>query len=731
MNMSLRGAGSLSWAYLLETLRSKTALFWSIAFPLFFLVGFAYIFGRGEARQISYLLPGILTITIISASFFGVAMNMVGQREKGVFRRYRVTPVSSLSVVIAFAATALFSLILSMILQLVAARLLFDVAPKGSLIGVFVCVAAAAFAFIPMGLIVGSISRDTKTAPAITNLLFFPMMFLSGAALPFFLLPQWLQKIGSFIPATYVVEMFQGTIFRGDDIGQLLFPLIILVITGIVGFVVNALTFRWESDEPINTSGLITAAGVVLGVYLLAFLFGPMLGMATKPKPAQAAKSTTDDKLLVIDGATIIDGLGNVIDDGRILVRGDEIEASGSKSDIAVPEGAEVLDRKGMYITPGLFDSHVHLGGSAGGAATIEEHMQPRMERDLEIYLALGVTNVISLTDEPDLLNDIRDRIAAGQLSGPRIFMAGASITAPGGHPAARFSSVPGLAERATRQVTNAEEAREAVKNLVSEHRVDIIKLVLEAGSYSGGLPILDEAAFRAAVATARELGIKTTVHVDADPHVRLAIDAGADGLEHAPADLSDETLALMAEKGITITPSLAVVEGMATAFSADGVTDPWMKEWTQPMILESLSSPQSWIATIPYKEQTGKLMGGRLDASADMIARAAKANVLIIAGSDAGNAATFHGPGLIREMELLVEKAGMAPSEVIISATSRAADRLGKADLGRIAPGAKADLVILKDNPLENIRAFRGIHEVYLMGKPVAREIPSLLATN
>lgn len=217
---ALRGVGGLARALLIETLRSRTAVFWSLAFPLLFLLIFGFVFSGGTPRGTSYLMPGLLTITVVTTTFFGVSNRMVTDRETGVLRRYRVTPVTVVAVVLAYGPMAAATLSASLLLQAVAGRLIFHVTVSGSLATLVVVLLAGELAFIPLGLFVGSVARDTRTAPAITNLIVFPMMFLSGVALPFFLLPGWIQRLARLLPATYLVEALQGVIVRGDGLAR-------------------------------------------------------------------------------------------------------------------------------------------------------------------------------------------------------------------------------------------------------------------------------------------------------------------------------------------------------------------------------------------------------------------------------------------------------------------------------------------------------------------------------
>ena len=188
--MLLRSVLALVRAQLIEIRRSKSAIFWMTAFPLGFLLLFGYVMARGDARATAYMMPGLLTTTLMSGALFGVALPLVQQREEGLLRRLHVTPVSPTAVVLLRTAwTALMTGFLSLVTLMLLARAIFGVEMVGSwlaLAGVFAC---GACALIPMGLLVGSTARDIRTAPAISNLLFFPLMFLSGSALPFALSP--------------------------------------------------------------------------------------------------------------------------------------------------------------------------------------------------------------------------------------------------------------------------------------------------------------------------------------------------------------------------------------------------------------------------------------------------------------------------------------------------------------------------------------------------------------
>jgi imidazolonepropionase-like amidohydrolase len=420
---------------------------------------------------------------------------------------------------------------------------------------------------------------------------------------------------------------------------------------------------------------------------------------------------------LVLRGATVLDGLGGRIINARVTVRDHRIaDLSLDDERVPLPDGAKVVDLSGRYLIPGLFDSHVHWGGSGGVGGSAIEMTADRLAHDYQATLQAGVTSVVSLTDNVTEMQSLATDVAAARRWAPRTFYAGPSVTAKGGHPAEMFSFLPGLAEQLTRQVETPEAARTAILEL-DRRRVDLVKLVLEPGFADHPMPRLKEEVFRAAMAEARERRLRTTVHVGTDADARLAIEAGANGLEHAARGLSDATIALMAAKKVTLTPTLVVLDWEWKRHVVGG-EDADARRLAMPQILQSLLDPKSALAPMLTEGDMSKRMAAALEGGIEQTARAIRAGVPVIAGSDAGNPVTFHGVSLLRELELLA-RAGMPLGDVLKSATSRAADRLGQPSLGRITAGAVADLVVLDADPTEDASAYRRVRQVYLGGRP------------
>ena len=704
-------------AQLTELRRSKTALFWMTAFPIGFLLLFGFVMARGDARVAAFMMPGLLTTTLMSASLFGVALPLVQQREIGLLRRLRVTPVPAAAVAIAHGITAIMTGLISLVVLMNLAKLLFGAQMAGTwpmLIAAYLC---GACALVPMGLLVGSTARDIRTAPAIANLLFFPMMFLSGSAMPFAVLPEGVQRFARLLPTTYLNEIYSGVIVRGEGLMTLAGSLAVLLAIGGVGIVLTSMLFRWEGTDPIPRRSLALIAiafSLTLGVSALA---APAFKMVDQPGARRIEPGPAAGQVLVLRGATVLDGLGGRIINARVVIRGNKIaEVSLDDDRVPLPEGARVENLQGKFLVPGLFDSHVHWGGSGGVGASAIERTDDRLAHDLSATLAAGVTSVVSLTDNLKEMRALANDVASGKRNAPRTFYSGPSITAKGGHPSEMFSFLPGLAELLTRQVETPEAARAAIAELDRE-RVDIVKLVLEPGFASRPLPRLREEVFRAAMAEAKTRRMRTTVHVGTDRDARLAIDAGANGIEHTARGMTDDTIALMAAKKITFTPTLVVLDWAWKRDALHGA-DADVRRLAMPQIMQSLLDPKSPLAPMLGEGEMAATMAGAFAGSLQQTAKAIRAGVPVLAGSDAGNPVTFHGIALIRELELLAQ-AGMPLTDVLKSATSRAADRLGQPSLGRIAANAIADLVVLDADPSEQIGAFRKVARVYLGGRP------------
>ena len=210
-------------------------------------------------------------------------MRLVAERERGALRRLRVTPTPAGAVVAGHMVHAMVNLSASLLFQLALAKAIFRFPLQGSFGALLLMLLAGELAFVPLGLFIGCIGRDTRSAPALTNLIVFPQMFLSCSAMPFYLLPAWVQKVGRLLPATYLNEGLQRVILQGLPAAALAGPIAVLLLFGAIGLVLNSLLFRWESTDPLpfrRLAGGLALLALALGAVAL---WGPALSMALPP----------------------------------------------------------------------------------------------------------------------------------------------------------------------------------------------------------------------------------------------------------------------------------------------------------------------------------------------------------------------------------------------------------------------------------------------------------------
>lgn len=447
----LRSVLALVGAQLVELRRSRTALLWMTAFPLGFLLLFGFVMARGDARVTAVMMPGLLTTTLLSGALFGLALPLVQQREIGILRRLRVTPVPAAAVAIAHGITAFMTGFLSLVILVNLAGVLFGMKVAGTWPALATVYACGACALIPLGLLVGSTARDIRTAPAIANLLFFPLMFLSGSAMPFAVLPDGVKRFARLLPTTYLVDTYSSVIVRGDDLGSLAGSLAVLLGVGLVGIVLTSTLFRWEGTDPISSKALATIAVAFAATLGVSALAAPAFRMSEFPGTRRIDAGAATGQVLVLRGATVLDGLGGRIVNARVVIRDHRIADISLEDDrVPLPEGAAIEDLRGRYLIPGLFDSHVHWGGSGGVGAAPVERTDDRLAHDFGATLAAGVTSVVSLTDNLADMRSLSTAVAAAKQRAPRTFFSGPSITAKGGHPSEMFAFLPGLAEQLT-----------------------------------------------------------------------------------------------------------------------------------------------------------------------------------------------------------------------------------------------------------------------------------------
>jgi len=253
------------------TTRNKMFLFFSVIMPFGFFFLYAGVFAKGVPETVKYLLGPVVALTVMG-SFWGLSAALVMFREQGILRRFHVTPVTP-SDMLASSIVANYVLTLpTVLLELFFARTFFHVHNFGDLLAVFILVTIGTVSFASLGLVVASVTNTMQETQIINQLLWLPLIFLSGATLPLPSLPLVVQRVGVFLPATYLVNSLQRAIVFSVPITHLLLGVVALCFWAATTFFVSSQLFRWEPESKIPRRAKLWAAAtaipfLLLGVY--------------------------------------------------------------------------------------------------------------------------------------------------------------------------------------------------------------------------------------------------------------------------------------------------------------------------------------------------------------------------------------------------------------------------------------------------------------------------------
>ncbi len=254
------------------TFRDRQAIFWTYGFPLFFLFLFAGIFARGRAEALMAMLPGLLCISAMSSGLWGIGVTLPALRERGVLRRYHLAPISPWMIITSGIASNLVVSLSTLLMQIALAKIVYKIEIAGGVIASFVMLVAGALAFFSLGFVVAGVADNVKSATVLCNLLFFPLMFLGGAAFPMEFLPPKLQALARVLPSNYMVDGLYRVMKEGEGLAANLKNLSVLLLCCAVSLFVAAKLFRWEADEKLPLKRKAWAAAVVV-IFVGAALF--------------------------------------------------------------------------------------------------------------------------------------------------------------------------------------------------------------------------------------------------------------------------------------------------------------------------------------------------------------------------------------------------------------------------------------------------------------------------
>jgi ABC-2 type transport system permease protein len=253
---------------ILITFRNKAFLFFSLIMPMTFFFLYGSIFAKGDPVKVNYLMGPVLSLTVMG-TFWGISLQLVTWREQGILRRFRLAPISAGSMIGA-SILGNFALILpTVIIQLLLAHFIYRVPSFGNLLGLFALVLLAIASFGSLGLIVASVTNTVQETQIINQLLWFALLFLSGATIPVAVLPKVVRGVALFLPATYLVSGLQRVMVYRQSLWSMPEVIISLVAWGALAFFISSQLFRWEPEAKLPRNAKLWAAATILPFVLL------------------------------------------------------------------------------------------------------------------------------------------------------------------------------------------------------------------------------------------------------------------------------------------------------------------------------------------------------------------------------------------------------------------------------------------------------------------------------
>jgi imidazolonepropionase-like amidohydrolase len=437
----------------------------------------------------------------------------------------------------------------------------------------------------------------------------------------------------------------------------------------------------------------------------------------------EAARPTAAADLL-IRNARLIDGTGSAPRaQTSILIRNGIVSEIGPGLSA---EGVPQLDAQGATVLPGLIDAHVHLGVVPGsGQRNDPPDLDLRLRRQhLRSYLACGVTTVLDTGIGAETAREIEAWLGSGE-PGPRFYTLGPGFTAPGGYLSELGGTVSGPAEV---------EAHFALMESVGAVGA---KVLIEPGFGPQAVwPILPPEVRDAIVRGAGKRKLPIYVHANRESEKTIALDMGAHVIVHTgyyDAQPSELFVKRMAASGAYLMTTFSIMDADLIRFHPERLDDSLVRLTVPAIELRTAKDPAAarFLSRAEIKMSSPGMpvflhdalawwflseskVAQRLLSSQHAARRFADAGVPIVVGSDSGNwpivPYQFHGPTTLREIELLGE-AGFPPMAAIESATRVPAAMLGlDREIGTVAVGKRADLVIVRDDPLQDLRALRTV---------------------
>jgi hypothetical protein len=268
--------------------RNRMALIYSYIFPTIFLVAFWVLYRYDRVPLVRHM-GELLTVTALGGACFGLPTTMVSERERGVWRRFRLAPVSTVSLVASTVMARYVLLLIAGLLQVVLAMVIGMPRPPHP-VDLWIAFTCVAFAFMGLGLVIAMLADNVPAVQALGQCIFLPMLIIGGVAVPLASLPAWAQHLSAFFPGRYAVDAIQQTV-TGPGLSAGAFSVLALVLIGLAGCIAGAGLFRWDAAERFSARGGKTWVAVALLAWVAVGAFAEWQGRIAAQTPATATRT--------------------------------------------------------------------------------------------------------------------------------------------------------------------------------------------------------------------------------------------------------------------------------------------------------------------------------------------------------------------------------------------------------------------------------------------------------
>ncbi|HEY3826273.1 MAG TPA: amidohydrolase family protein [Bryobacteraceae bacterium] len=425
---------------------------------------------------------------------------------------------------------------------------------------------------------------------------------------------------------------------------------------------------------------------------------------------------------VIYEGARLILGdAGAPIENGAFLIRNGHIAAVGPKGSVKAPAGAAHVDLTGKTVMPALNNIHAHLGYEGFVSWSVENHTAENVLDHLEREAFYGVGTTLSMGEQPTAfaIEFQRNQLAGKFPPAARFFFA-AGLAPPGGGPDALL--IQGTTPlHAVYEVSTSDEAVAAVRKMAALKIKEVKFWVDNRDNSRGAMKKMPPEVYTPLIAEAHKHGMIVHAHATNLSDQKGVVKAGVDVLVHTlvAEKLDDEFLAILKDKH----PYWAPVMGLGDRSELCDGSVPFIEQSMPDSVVADIRAGKTWLPSPPCATPPNAQFARREENLKYNFPKYIAAGARIVLGTDAGVSQKYaYGFAEHHEIGMYVNL-GLTPAEAIIASTSRPTEVLRITDTGTLAKGKRADFIVLRANPLENIRNTREIENVYLYGAKLDRD--------